>query len=143
MPINNFSVGRDVAVDITGPNGPVTLSIVTHFDSKPMTKKQESHGIDGVVRFQYIPGGWQGTIEIDRANSNADDLHYTLETLYYNGSNVPAGTITETITEPDGSVTQWRFERVMFVLDDAGAFKGDSKVTQKLAWCASFRKKVA
>lgn len=142
MPINSFNVGRDVAIDFVGPNGPIRVSILTDFHSKPMVKKQESHGLDGIVRFQYIPGGWEGSFKIDRANRAADDFVYNNEQLYYAGQNVPSYTLVETITEPDGSTSQWRYVGVQVAMSDHGNWRGDSKVEQSLEFCASQRQRV-
>ena len=139
MPINGYNTGRDVALDINMPNGPVRLANITDFTSKEMTKSEESHGIDGVSRYQEIPKGWEGTIDIDRANSNADTAIAYLEGLYFAGLNVPASTIVETIQEPTGGITQWRYWGVQFKMDDHGSWKGDGKVTQKLGWKSSGR----
>ncbi len=143
MPINQLNIGRDVSVDINLPNGPVRFSNVTDFNPKQITKRQESQGIDGISRYQEIPAGWEGSIEIDRANSNVDLAISYLEGLYFAGVNVPPSTINQTITEPAGGITQWRFWGVQFKLDDQGSWKGDSKVTQKLSWVASGRVLVA
>lgn len=139
MPVNGFNIGKDVAIDVNMPNGPVRFSNVTDFQSKQMTTRIESKGIDGINRFGEIPGGWDGTIEIDRADANMDQTIAFMEALYYLGSNVPSSTITETITETDGSITQWQYIGVAFKLDDHGSWKGDAKVTQKLSWVASQR----
>jgi hypothetical protein len=141
MPINTFNVGRDVAIDFVGPTGPVRLSIVTGLPGEADDEEAGSHGIDGTVRFQYIPGGWDGHIKIDRANRLADDLIYNFEQLYYGGQNVPAVAIVETITEPTArSPVALRGRHVR----DARArqLEGDAKVEQRLEWCASFRKLV-
>jgi hypothetical protein len=139
MPISGFTIGRDVAININLPNGPAKFSNVTDFQAKQITKGLESKGIDGVDRFGEIPAGWEGHVEIDRADSNMDLAFGYLETLYYAGQNVPNSTVTETITEPSGNITQWRFDGVAFKFDEHGSWKGDSKVTQKLSWKASKR----
>lgn len=139
MPIAGFSIGKDVAIDINMPQGPVRFSNVTDFSSKQMSTSIESKGIDGINRFGEIPSGWEGTIEIDRANANMDQAFGYLEGLYYAGQNVPASSIVETITEPGGGLSQWRYSGVAFKFDDHGSWKGDAKVTQKLSWKASFR----
>ena len=143
MPINGFTVGRDVTIAINLPNGPVAFSNVTDFHAKQITKGIESKGIDGIDRFGEIPSGWEGGIEIDRADANMDAAFSYLEGLYYQGVNVPASQITETITEPQGGLTQWRYIGVAFKYDDHGSFKGDAKVAQKLSWKASQRIRVA
>lgn len=139
MPVNGFTIGRDVAVDINMPQGPVRFSNVTGFEAKPMQSGIESKGLDGTDRFGTIPGGWQGSIDIDRANANVDIVFDQLEVLYYSGQNVPAGSITETITEPDGSITQWRYIGVAWTYEEHGSFQGDQKVSQKASWKASRR----
>ena len=143
MPINGFTIGRDVSIAVNLPNGPVTFSNVTDFHAKQMSTGIESKGIDGINRFGEIPSGWDGTIEIDRADANMDIAFNYLEGLYYQGQNVPASQITETIVEPSGGLTSWRYIGVAFKFDDHGNFKGDSKVTQKLSWKCSQRIRVS
>lgn len=142
MPINGYNTGRDVALDVLLPSGPVRLAIITAFRSKQMTKKEESHGIDGVTRFQYIPGGWEGDFTIDRANVNADQAILSLEQLYFGGQDVPPCLITETINEGGGVVSQWQYTGTQFMMEDHGTWEGDKKVTQKLSFCASFRQRI-
>lgn len=142
MPINGFSIGRDVAVDFNLPQGLVRFSNVTGFTKKQITTGIESKGLDGTNRFGDIPSGWEGTLTIDRANANMDQAFAFVEGLYYSGANVPASTIQETITEPSGAITQWRYIGVSMKFDDAGDAEGDKKITQKLSWKASLRQQV-
>lgn len=143
MPFQNaFNVGHDIAITFNLPQGPVAFSILTDHGRKQNTKSVESHGIDGVCRYIEIPGGYEGTIEIDRASPALDQAIAYLEGLYFSGAVVPYSTISETISEIDGSITQWQFTNVAFRAEDLGSWKGDAKVTQKLGWKASFRKQV-
>lgn len=143
MPFQNaFNVGRDIQVVFNLPQGPVAFAIITDHARKQNTKSVESHGIDGVCRYVEIPGGYEGTLEIDRANSLLDQAIAYLEGLYYAGAPVPYSTISEVISEISGGTTQWQFTNVVFKAEDLGSWKGDAKVTQKLAWKASFRNQV-
>lgn len=143
MPMKNaFSLGHDIAVDFNLPQGPVRFTIITDVARKQNVKDVESHGIDGVCRYAVIPGGYEGTLEVDRGGPALDQAIDTLDQLYYAGAPVPYGSILETINEPDGSITQWRFSLVVFNAEDLGSWKGDAKVTQKLRWKASFRTQV-
>lgn len=143
MPFQNaFNTGRDIAVDFNLPGGPVRFTIVTDHARKQNTKSLESHGIDGVCRYVEIPGGYEGTLEIDRAGPALDQAVAALETLYYSGAPVPYSSIVETISEVSGAITVWRFVNVVFRAEDLGSWKGDAKVTQKLGWKASFRQQV-
>lgn len=142
MSINKFNTGRDVAVDFIAPSGPKRFSNITEFHSSPRNKEESSSGIDGVTMFQFIPQGWGGTIAVDRFNRVLDDSNYEFEQLYFSGQNVPACTITETVKEPDGTISQWRYENVVFQLADAGAKNQGGKIGQRLEFRASFKKRV-
>lgn len=124
------------------PQGLVRFSNVTDFSAKQISTAIESKGLDGINRFGEIPSGWEGSLTIDRANVNMDQAFSYLEGLYYAGQNVPASTIQETISEPNGSISQWRYWGVAFKYDDHGSWKGDAKVEQKLSWKASGRVRV-
>lgn len=143
MPINKFNEGSDVAIDFVGPSGPIRVSNITSFTKRQMTKRESSSGIDGVTHFQYIPGGWEGSIALDRFNRIADDAIHQFEQLYFDGADVPPCVIVETITEPDGTQSQWRYVGVMFAMPQGGAAEQGKKISQTLEWCASFRKRVA
>jgi hypothetical protein len=143
MPINGFSVGRDVVLDIVGPDGPIRFSLITKFSSKPDTEDKKIKGLDGRTRPVIFAMGWSGTFEAERTNDEIDSYFAQLEANYHAGINNPPCTITETIQEADGSVSQYRFEGVMLKLDDAGSWEGGNTVNQKLSFTASERKKIS
>lgn len=143
MPVAGFSIGRDVAIIINMPQGPVTFSNLTGFTRTQISTGIESKGLDGVDRFGEIPSGWSGNIEIDRANGNLDRAFAYLEGLYYSGQNVPPSTINETTTESNGTLTQFRYTGVAFKFDNAGDAKGDAKMTQTFSWKASRRRLIS
>lgn len=135
----DFNTGRDITVVITGPNGTVTLSYVTSFDRKQNVTKLKSSCIDGITRHENIPDDWTGSIGLDRAGREVDDLIYALEAGYFAGQKTAKGTITETIQEVDQSISQWRYAPCVFDLSDAGKWAKDSKVEPKLEFSASRR----
>lgn len=142
MPINGFSVGRDVSLDIVGPSGPLRFNLVTKFSSKQDVQDKKIKGIDGITRPVRFFDGWTGSFEIERQDSTVDDYFSQLEANYYAGLNEASVTITETITEVSGSITQYRYLGVLLKLDDAGDWAGDATVKQKLSFVASRRVKV-
>ncbi len=143
MPMNGFSIGRDVSLDIAGQDGRiVSFNLITTFDAKQLTGKVTIYGLDGIIRFLEIPEGWDGTIGITRGDRALDDFIASLEEKYFAGENVVGQQITETINEPNGGISQWRYEGVMFKLDDSGSWKGNGDVQQKLSWCASRKRRV-
>lgn len=143
MPMNGFNIGRDISLDVAGQDGQiVSFNLVTGFEKKQVTEKVAINGLDGVTRYLEIPEGWEGTIDVTRADRRLDDFVASLEDKYFAGQNVLGQSITETIQEPDGSISQWRYEGVMFRLSDAGKWKGKGDVQMRLDWCASRRRKV-
>ncbi len=143
MPVNGFSVGRDVSLSIVTASGPLRLSLITGFSAKPNTKDQPIKGMDGVTRHLRLPDGWAGSFDVERQDSTVDDYFAQLEANYYAGQNEAPATITETITEPNGSVTQYRYTGVLLKLDDAGSWTGDASVKQRLSFIASRKLKLA
>jgi hypothetical protein len=138
MPYNDFTIGRDVSFQMTSPiGGPMTFRNVTGFDAKPQYNKIRSKGLDGVNRGAEIPDGWEGTIQLDRADDSVKTFFVNIEANYYAGQNIGAGMINETITNPDRSTSQYRYTGVVFSLADAGSYKGDEKVTQTVNFFAA------
>lgn len=143
MPLNGFSVGRDVGLDIIGPQGPLRFNLITGFQSKPDITDAKIKGLDGITRHVRFPDGWSGSFSIERQDSTIDDYFAQLEANYYAGLNELPLTITETITEVSGQVTQYRYVNVLLKLDDAGSWEGDKSVKQRLSFMAARRLKVS
>lgn len=143
MPLNTFSTGRDVTLTLVTPSGPINFNLITGFHSSPVTGQVKVKGIDGITRHALFPDGWTGGFDVERSDSTVDDYFAQLEDNYYAGQNIGGSTITETITEPNGSVTQYRYLQVLLQLDDAGAWMGDQTVKQKISFMAARRKKIA
>lgn len=143
MPVNGYSVGRDIALDMIGPNGPVTFNKITSFKAKQDTSDVRVKRLDGITDHLIFPDGWSGSFEIERQDSGVDDLFAQLEAGFYAGLNQISYRLTETITEVAGNVSQYRYEGVILKYDDAGDWKGDSSVKQSVSFMASRRIKVA
>lgn len=146
MPVNGFTVGRDITVTISGPgNNSIVISSdqVTMFDAKPGKKEVWSRPLNVPPQPVYMPDGWRGTIHVDRSDATLDTFLANLELNYWNGENTLPGSVLETITEDDGSVTQWQFPLCMFWVDDPGSYHADGLVVQRLEFCCGTRKRVA
>jgi len=143
MPLNSYSVGRDLSLDITGPNGPLSFSQITGFSSKPDISDQKIKGMDGITRHLRFPDGWSGSFDLERQNSVLDDYWADLEANYYAGRNELPVTITETIQEVNGSISQYRYLQVLLTIEDAGSYKGDASVHQKMRFVAARRVRVS
>src|SRR5271154_209440 len=142
MPVNNFTVGKDVSLVIQLATGPLTLTL-TDFGAKVKTTTLESKPLNGIKQHAYIPDGWDISFKVDRMDTSADDFWANFEAQYYAGVNQLSGIIYETISEADGSVSQWRFPGVVVKLDNAGDYSGDKKVEQSFSGMASMRIRVS
>lgn len=142
MPANTFSTGRDTQLVIIGPLGRVDLSHVTGFDSKQLTHPVRVDRLDGVHLAAELPKGWEGAFELERGNSVVDDVISALEQSWFSGGQLPVATLYQYVTEPDGSVSTYQYSGVVFRFSQAGNWRGDNSVKQKLEFYASRRQRI-
>lgn len=143
MPVGGFSVGKDVALTVVTASGPLTFNLITAFSSQQETSEQMIKGLDGLMRPVRHFNGWRGRFEIDRQDSTVDDYFSQLEAGYYAGVVEQSASITETITEVSGAITQYRYIGVLLKLENAGSWKGDETVKQTVSFVATQRLKAA
>ena len=98
--------------------------------------------MNGEPIFAEAPNGWKGQLDFDRTDPSIDIYFDNFETAYWSGGNPLSGTITQTIQEKDGSVTQFVFTGVAMKLSQAGQWKAAEKVSQKIDWSAGRRRRV-
>ena len=89
-----------------------------------------------------LPKGWEGNFELERGSSSVDDFIAAAEQQYFNGSSITASTMYQYVTETDGSSSTYQFDNVAFRLSNAGIWKGDSSVRQKLEFFAVRRRRI-
>ena len=144
MPVNGLSVGRDVSVVFTlpPPNGVQRFSYITNFKADPVLGDLKTTGLDGRTRHGVVHEGWEGEIDFDRDSDQFDAFWANAEDAYHNGQNQYSGTITETIIEPTGGRTSYRYINVVFKLKTLGDKKANEFVKGKMAFSAERRIKV-
>jgi hypothetical protein len=142
MPINNFSVGRDISLTVVTASGPLGFNLLTDFQSKQDTTKKRIKGIDGKTRWVRFFDGWSGSLKLERRDSTVDDYFAQLEAAYYAGINEQAVSITDIKQEPNGGLTQYRYFGVLLDLDDAGKWSGDDTVIQSVSFVCERRIKI-
>jgi hypothetical protein len=142
MPINAFSIGRDCQLVVIGPQGRVDLTYVSGFESRQVTQPVRLDRLDGVPMGAELPKGWEGSFEVERGTSAVDDFIALAEQRFFNQGAMPAGTVYQYVTEVDGSISTYQYNGVVFKLANAGAWKGDASVKQKLEFFATQRKRL-
>jgi hypothetical protein len=139
MAIAAFSVGRDTQLVIIGPSGQVNLSYVVAFDSRQLTESVRVNGLDGNQMGMELPKGWEGSFELERGDSTVEDFIASLEQGYFNGSMNEFSAMYQYVSEVDGSTSTYQYNSVVFKLTNAGLWRGDTSVKQKLEFFASRR----
>lgn len=146
MPVGGpqgYNTGKDVTLDINTSNGLLRFGNITGFQAKQNTHTLEHKPLDGRILFAELPAGWDGTFDLERASSAADDYFAQWEANYYGGLNSDTITITETTTEVNGNITQYRYTGVVLKFEDAGQRTQDQVIKQKVAFKAARRLKIA
>ena len=142
MPINSYSVGRDISYSVVTPSGTLTLGGKTGYSVKPMYTEINHKGLSGLNVRGVIPDGWQIELQFDRTDPAVDAYFAQVEADYFNGVNQQGGTIFENVVEKDGSITSFRYTDVILKYDNAGNWKGDSLVPISVSAMAARRIKV-
>jgi hypothetical protein len=137
-----FSVGRDCQLVVMGAFGRIDLAHVTGFESRQMTAAVRVDRIDGTLLAAELPKGWEGAFDLERGSSAVDDFVAKVEAAFYAGNQVAPGTLYQYVSETDGSTSTYQYSGVVFKLAQAGAWKGDAPVKQRLEFFASTRTRV-
>ncbi len=144
MPASNFTLGKDVVLNVNTPNGPFVLpATVTGFESKAEYSAIKSKPLNGVNIEISIPEGWRGSITLDRSDASVDTFFARQEAGYYAGQNLLTATITESIREADGTVSVFLYTGVSLRFDEAGKKTSDAKIQQTIGFFASQRVQLA
>lgn len=139
MPTTQFSIGRDCQLVVIGPAGRIDITYVTGFESRQMTQQVRVDRLDGVPMGAELPKGWEGSFEVERGTSEVDDFIAAAEAAYFTQGDLPFGTLYQYVAEVDGSTSTYQYDSVVFKLANAGTWKGDASVKQKLEFWASKR----
>jgi hypothetical protein len=115
---------------------------VSSFEARQLTQSVRLDRLDGIPMGTELPKGWEGSFEIERGSSAADDMIAAAEQQYFSGTTTPAGTMYQYIAETNGSTSTYQYDTVTFKLVSAGQWKGDSSVKQKLEFFAIRRRRI-
>jgi hypothetical protein len=142
MSFTAFSVGRDTQLVVIGPTGRLDLEHVTAFESRQLTQSVRVSRLDGTQLGTELPKGWEGSFELERGNSAVEDFISVTEQAYYNGGTTGSITMYQYINETDGSTSTYQYANVTFKLVNAGLWKGESSVKQKLEFFCVSRSRI-
>ncbi len=139
MPANGLSVGIDHKLTFNDISGVKNFVILESFTAKEDANVGKEIGMDGNVRHPKFHQGWSGSFTLQRSNNVMDQYIALQEASYYRGVDQIPMTITETITETDGSISQYQYTNVVIMLEDAGNWSGTEVAKQRVSFFASRR----
>lgn len=140
MSQHGYSLGHNHVVTVVLPNGDaLNFGLVTKWTAKQEALDQKIVAMNGDIDHLRFYQGWSGSFETERRGPDLDEYFARLESNYHAGLDEPPATLQQTIVEPNGRVSQYRFERVLLKYDDAGEWTGDKAVHQKVSFFASRR----
>jgi len=138
-----FDTGRQCTLVLIGPFGRrVDLPNITSFDCRQDTVAVKVDRLDGVQLNAELPKGWTGSFDLERGSSAVDDLFVQIEAGWLSLGSIGASTIYQYIDEANGSTSCYQFDNVTLKLDDAGMWKSDQSVKQKIGFRSNSRKRV-
>jgi len=135
MSAGPLTVARDVSLVITLPAFQFLLSpdYIEDFEAKPDAKVDKFLGVSGIITPYMVFEGGMFDMTIARTDAQVEQYWSLLEAEWYAGTNIPGGTIHETITEVNGSVSQNIYTNVQLKVDTFGMRKGNELIRQKLS----------
>lgn len=139
----DFSTGNDIRLVLIFPVfGRVELKHITGFHARQVVKKLRVNRLNNTPLGADIPGGWEGSFELDRGDSTADDFAATLEGMYWANQRLPRGQIYQYISEPTGAQSTWLYKDATLNLTDAGNWQQEATVRQSLDFFAGRRQRI-
>lgn len=139
MPLDGLTSGIDTKITFTDINGVETFALLESFTSKEDATVDKKVQIDGQVRHPKFHQGWSGSFSIQRNSPFQDAYFAAQESGYYLGLDQIPVTITQTITENNGTVSQWQWSQVVLVFENAGTYSGTEIVMQNVSFNAARR----
>jgi hypothetical protein len=89
-----------------------------------------------------LPWGWSGSFELERGSPAVDLFFANAEAAWMDGGTYNVAQLFTYITETDGSTSTFAFDNIALKLSDAGSYKGDSSVKQRIDFIANRRRSV-
>jgi hypothetical protein len=143
MPNQGFTVGRDITTTIAISSGTLQPAGITSFTKKQDVTQKKVKLINGITKNLTFPDGWSGQFVMSRMDSSIDDYIAASEASYFAGADSDSITITETIVEASGAVSQYQYTGVTVNLENGGNAAGDTEIEQTLSWVAERRIKLS
>lgn len=141
--LDGLTAGQSNKIVFTSADGIEKFTILESFTAKEDAPISKEIAMDGTTRHPQFHQGWSGTAIFERGDHFLDDYIAAKERNYYLSGDQIDLTITQSISELDGTVTQYQFTGVVLTLEDGGNYSGTEIVKQSISFMAKRRLKLA
>jgi len=143
MPANTLSTGIDLTLSFTDSNGTQNFMSLESFEESSMATMNEKVQMDGITLFPKFHLGWTGNLTYLRTSDALDRYIALQEAEFRLGIDQRPATITKTVKEANGSLSQYIYGNVVISITNGGRWSGTDVVTQTATWKASTREILA
>lgn len=136
---NGLSTGRDITIRINmgGQLIDYPINSLESFEATPLAPIKNFIPINGLLIPELFHEGWEIKMSFGRFDDTLDKWWSLAEAAYYAKVPQPYGVLTETIVEPDSSISQYQYTGLVLKLENSGMWKGTEFVIQTLSGYAS------
>ncbi len=143
MSLDGLTSGIDNKITFTDANGVEHFQLIENFTSKEDATVDKKITMDGRVRHPKFHSGWSGSFSLQRNGNFTDAYFASQEAAYYLGADQLPITITQTITESDGTVSQYQYTSVVLVFESAGNYSGQEISMLNVSFMGERRKNLS
>ena len=145
MPVNGMSVGRDFTFGFYDAN---TGTVIDLGDVQNVQIAAGKHDIksqpyNGVPKFGYIPDGYKISGTITRTNGTLEAFQVLMNQKFNNGEVIKPGYLSESVTNPDGTVSRYQYTGFTFFISDVADVSREKVVSMKFEGMASDKVQIA
>jgi hypothetical protein len=145
MPVNGMNTGVDYALFyVDGTTG----ALVDLGDIQNVKITAQKHDLKNMPynddpSYGYVDDGFKIDFTITRKSSALEDFMVQASANFRAGSVMKPGYLQQTITNPDGSISRYQYQKMVIYLTDHGNIQRDAPVTLTLEGWASRKVPIA
>lgn len=136
---DGLTSGQSATVTWTDIDGNKNFQILESFSFRENSDIKDETAMDGITRHPKFWFGWHGGAVYQRGNNVLDQYFANGEANYYLGADQIDMTITLTIKELNGQISQYQFTGAVLMMEDGGTYSGTDIVKQSITWKAKRR----
>lgn len=132
MSQNGLTLGPDAKITVRDSDGVYMYNdIIQSFEYRANTEQRDVNTLGRVVPLSF-PKNWTGSFSIIRTDPKLEQYFVLKAERYSIGVNIPDVFIQVLVTEPDGSVSTYNFNKVVMDLEDGGRYERDADVVMRV-----------